>query len=172
MPLDRDGRTRANAATEMYGAGGANLKVGRWRYELESERGAGERPAMSERWCRRALWFSLVLLLPLPSWVFGVQWIPVAFLVELGVPVLWIFARDGGYVASTAAAVMTTQAILWAAILFFVSGRLVRAWPHGRRAPIAAGIGVLLLVLAVALPIYQTGFVYDGRPVNLVGLFR
>ncbi len=127
---------------------------------------------MSERWSRRSLWFSLLLFLPVPSWAFGIQWSPVAFQAELAAPVLWVFAQDGGLVATTLGAALSLQTILWAAVLFFASGRIVHALPQGRRALAAGGIGLTLLALGLALPIYQTAFVYDGRPVNLVGLFQ
>ena len=70
------------------------------------------------------------------------------------------------------AATLVTQTILWAALLFFASARIVHRLPASRRTGFVAAAGLALFAVALLLPIYATSFVRDGQPVNLIGLFQ
>ncbi|MFP6665462.1 MAG: hypothetical protein VCC00_14820 [Deltaproteobacteria bacterium] len=127
---------------------------------------------MSSIWARRSLWFSLLLVVPVPFWAFQVGWVPIAWLAEITGVTLIVLAQDGGLVPTTLSGVLIPQLIVWAALLFFASGRIVHALPAGRRAQCVGLIGLTLITLGLLLPLYTTSFVRDGSAVTLVELFQ
>ena len=127
---------------------------------------------MSPVWLRSSLWLSLLLFLPVPFWAFGTGWASVAWLAEISGFTAIVFLIDGGLVATTMAATLVTQTIVWAALLFFVSARILHRLPPSRRAGFVVIAGLILLAASLFLPIYATSFVRDGQPVNLIGLFQ
>ncbi len=127
---------------------------------------------MSAVWLRCSLWLSLILFVPVPFWAFGTGWASVAWLAEISSFTAIVFLMDGGLVATMLAATLVTQTILWAALLFFISARILYRLPATRRAGFVVVSGLVLLASSVLLPIYATSFVRDGQPVNLIGLFQ
>lgn len=132
----------------------------------------GGKRLMSSVWLRCSLWLSLLLFLPIPFWAFGTGWASVAWLAEISAFTAAVFLIDGGMVATMMAATLVTQTILWAALLFFASARIVHRLPASRRTGFVAAAGLALFAVALLLPIYATSFVRDGQPVNLIGLFQ
>jgi hypothetical protein len=126
---------------------------------------------MTSTWARRSLWLSLLLFLPVPFWAFSVGWVPVAWLAEITGATLIVLVQDGGMVPTTLSGVLATQLVAWSALLFFFSGRVVRALPAGRRAQLVGLIGLMLISLGLLVPLYATSFVRDGSAVTLVQLF-
>jgi hypothetical protein len=127
---------------------------------------------MSSTWARRSLWLSLLLFLPVPFWAFSVGRVPVAWLAEITGATLVVLAQDGGMVPTTLSGILATQLIAWAALLFFASGRIVRALPAGRQVQLVALFGAALFACGILMPLYATSFVRDGSAVTLTQLFQ
>lgn len=126
---------------------------------------------MSVRSTRILLWLALVLALPVPIWLLGPGRVPVGHLFELGSAAMAFGAAESfrGVVGLTAA-VFIGQAIVYAALLWFVASLLARAGGLLRGALLAlVAVGIVFACLS---PIYHSAYNARASQVTLVEVYQ
>lgn len=128
---------------------------------------------MSSQAARRILWVALLVALPLPFWVMEGGWVPAIWLYELSGFTLAVLFTEGGSIVALISALFTLEALLATGVAYGLARLTVRAldaWTSGIvRTASVVGVVVVLVLVAFA-GVYSTGFIADGRPVDLFEL--
>lgn len=128
---------------------------------------------MSPNVIRRLLWLVLLVVLPLPYWVFEPGRAPTVWLAEVCAFVLAMLVAEGGFVTQIVATLLVVQTLLFAGLAYLLARgatRLVTRLPEARRTGATLAVAALLLATSL-LPIYRSPLVAGGATVNLIGLF-
>lgn len=131
---------------------------------------------MDERWLRRGLWLSLLVLLPLPS--FGIQTAVIPALRQWGlvaVTALFLALESTGGIGPLVLAILAAQALLGSGLLWLVAWGLVRGarrLPASQRPRLLAALVLLAVLLAAAIPVYRTPYSSVAARSTLAQVYR
>jgi hypothetical protein len=130
---------------------------------------------MSTKVTRRLLWLALVVVLPVPYWLFESGRVPTLFLGELTAFVLAMLVAEGGMVTRVVAALFVSQTLLFLGLTWVLARvatrQLLRVRADGART--AATLATIVVLFGAAmLPLYRSPLVAGGAPVNVIALFQ
>jgi hypothetical protein len=126
---------------------------------------------MSASAAKRALWLVLVVLAPLPYWIFEAGREPAARLAMFATVTTAALAAEPSGIAAIVAGLFLLQTVLYGALLWLLAGLLTaRAASSTARLTLVLALTACLLLLA-SYPVYRTPFLPSGSKATVFGMY-